>query len=394
MTCSSSKVLQLCLKHETQLWPGESSPPQPHSCCLLAAHTHSDTRRSLRKVSSSFCILCGGSRAGDTGFLCMADGNLCPAVLLRAKPSLSSTHTFEQHTHIPPAAEWSQTALSSFCPVGNVCWLGCWTWEEDAGAKHHCRSCSPAGGKIKGLRSLSPLAWSQGILSCSGLTGGLWEGSHSCCCCCSAPVRLAQGRGDAVGWNHSSWTAALGKVPAHGRRWNQVAFKVLSNPNHLKILWFSQCLVGNSPPPKLTNLPMTKCTALGRLMEASKGTGLDVRLVAPSIRKVREIQRGETWALSCKESCAAVCISSKGSLALGLAAEGRGRKGHFPSSQNCLSKPSSLDGNGRTPWKNLITCAHFLCGSAASCSATSKFHFIASHVLSLSLCAPQVATAF
>lgn len=91
--------------------------------------------------------------------------------------------------------------------------------------------------------------------------------------------------------------------------------------------------------------------------------------------------------------CCCLCFQpGKWSLALGLAAVGRLRKGCFLSSQDC---PSSLGGNGRTPWNDLflITGAHLRCGSAASCSATSKFHFIASHVLSLSLCAPQVATA-
>lgn len=35
MTCSSSKELKLCLKHEIQLWPGESPLTQPHFCISL-----------------------------------------------------------------------------------------------------------------------------------------------------------------------------------------------------------------------------------------------------------------------------------------------------------------------------------------------------------------------
>lgn len=110
MPCSSSRELQLCLKHEIQRWPGESSLTQAQFCGLLGTHIHSGTRRSLNEVSSPGCILCGGSRAGFWPGLCRGLWTpLCgrwQLVLPRAKASLSSRN-------LPPAAEGSGTASSA-----------------------------------------------------------------------------------------------------------------------------------------------------------------------------------------------------------------------------------------------------------------------------------------
>lgn len=346
MTCSSSKELQLCLKHEIQLWPGESSPPQPHSCCLLAAHIHCATRRSLRKVSSLHPLWRQESRILDSSAWLMAICVPCCAAQSQILP--------EQHTDLPPAAEWSQTPPFSSCPVGNVGWFCCCTWEEDAGAKPHCRSCSPAGGKIKGLGngSLSPSYMKAGdpLLLRAVRRVPLVLLLLLLLC----PVRLAQGGGDAAGWNHNSWITGLGKVPAHGRRWNQVALKVLSNPNHVRVVWFPQCLVGNSSPPKLTNLSMTKCCsgeADGNLQGNRAGCGIGGLCRVKELfwwlfpPESSEVHRGETWAVSCKESCAAA-------LPWVWQLREEGGRDVFPHPRTAF--PSLPAWVGRTPWNDLI----------------------------------------